>query len=69
MKFRRLLVPQAPSNNFQDLRCRFARGANDKDAVETLFIFAMTLRQGNLDIIARSTKAPLLFYRPARRLR
>ena len=69
MKFRRLLVPQAPSKNFQDFQCRFARGANDKDAVETLFIFAITLRQGNLDIVARSTKAPLFFYRPARRLR
>src|SRR5882724_3881629 len=69
MKFRRLLVPQAPSKNVQDFQRRFARGANDKDAVETPFIFAITLRQGDLDIIARSTKAPLFFYRPARSLR
>jgi hypothetical protein len=68
-KFSPMIILQAPLENFQDFERRLARCANDKNAVEPLFVSAIAFRQSKLDILARRRNALLLFVRPTRRPR
>ena len=67
VKFRFFIVLQTAPENFQNLRSGFAGGANDKDAVEFLFVFAITCGEGRFDILARSPDFLLFRARPSGR--
>jgi hypothetical protein len=68
-KFSPIIILQSPLENFQDFERRLACCANDKNAVEPLFVSAIAFRQSELDIFTRRRNTLLLFLRPTRRPR
>ena len=66
VKFRRFVVLQTALENLEDFRRGFACGTHDKDALEPLFVSAITFGQSNLDVFASGSNLLLFFARPGR---
>src|SRR5580658_6201827 len=62
------VVVQTPPENLEDLRRRFASGANDEDAIEALLVGAIACRKSGFDVVTSRAGFALFFARPRGRL-
>ena len=63
-KFALVVIAQSSLENLQNLIRRFARGADDEDAMESFFIFTIRSRENELCVISGCGDAALFFFRP-----